>query len=233
VVLIGVLAAAVLPGSYELTDNSQITARTSPGLLDLVAAQATGLAGAVALARRDVAAVLPGVAIAISLVPPLAVVGICLGRGAFALAAGASLLFLSNLVALVLAGMFVFVVLGYPSELVADGSRGKSRTYVTFVVLAVVLGTALVLNTAFSVLVSSWEATIQRAGVRWLATVPGSSVDGVDLHSATFRLRVQTPGALPPTDLLLSSLAGEVPDGLRLEIVSSRGETIDVGAVGG
>ena len=43
-----------------------------------------GLAGAVGLSRRDVAAVLPGVAIAISLVPPLAVVGICLGEGAVA-----------------------------------------------------------------------------------------------------------------------------------------------------
>jgi uncharacterized membrane protein len=45
-----------------------------------------------------------GAAIAISLVPPLAVVGVCLGQGAFALALGAFVLFFSNLLALLLAG---------------------------------------------------------------------------------------------------------------------------------
>ncbi|HSO64476.1 MAG TPA: DUF389 domain-containing protein, partial [Ornithinibacter sp.] len=82
VVLIGAVAALVLPGPVDLASNAQITGRTSPTLLDLVAAVATGFAGAVGLSRRDVAAVLPGVAIAISLVPPLAVVGVCLGEGA-------------------------------------------------------------------------------------------------------------------------------------------------------
>ncbi len=98
-------------------------------MLDLVGAVATGLAGAVALARRDVAAVLPGVAIAISLVPPLAVVGLCLGQGAGLLAVGALLLFLSNLLALVLAGTFVFAVLGYAGRWSSKpGDRGAVLT---------------------------------------------------------------------------------------------------------
>ncbi|MEU3092304.1 DUF389 domain-containing protein, partial [Streptomyces massasporeus] len=80
VIVMGMLFSTVLPGDYDLLSNSQIASRTSPGLMDLVAALATGLAGAVALARRDVAAVLPGVAIAISLVPPLVVAGVCLGQ---------------------------------------------------------------------------------------------------------------------------------------------------------
>ena len=79
---IGVVVALIMPSTFDLLGDSQITGRTSPGLGDLVAAVATGFAGAIALARRDVAAVLPGVAIAISLVPPLAVVGVCLGQGA-------------------------------------------------------------------------------------------------------------------------------------------------------
>ena len=112
VVAIGVLFALVIPDTFDLLGNSQISGRTSPGLGDLVAAVATGFAGAIALARRDVAAVLPGVAIAISLVPPLAVVGVCLGQGAFGLAIGALVLFLSNLIALVLAGTLVFAALG-------------------------------------------------------------------------------------------------------------------------
>ena len=88
VIAVGVVVALLLPDAYDLTTNGQVTGRTSPGVVDLLAAVATGFAGAIALARRDVAAILPGVAIAISLVPPLGVVGICLGRGAVAMALG-------------------------------------------------------------------------------------------------------------------------------------------------
>lgn len=121
VVLIGVLATVLIPGSIDLQGNSQITGRTSPTILDLVAAVATGIAGAVGLSRRDVAAVLPGVAIAISLVPPLAVVGVCLGEGELTMAMGALLLFVSNLVALVLAGTIIFAALGYSADAVRAG----------------------------------------------------------------------------------------------------------------
>src|SRR5690349_18158888 len=103
VVAVGAAFSVFLPHSYVLLANAQISGRTSPGIFDMIAALATGLAGSVALARRDVAAILPGVAIAISLVPPLAVVGVCLGQGDPRLALGAALLFLSNLLAMVLA----------------------------------------------------------------------------------------------------------------------------------
>lgn len=77
VVALGALASLAVPDAFTTVENSQIAGRTSPTILDMVAAVATGLAGAVGLARRDVSDVLPGVAIAISLVPPLGVVGIC------------------------------------------------------------------------------------------------------------------------------------------------------------
>jgi len=47
---------------------------------------------------------LSGVAIAISLVPPLGVVGVCAGQGDWEMALGAFVLFASNMVAMVLAG---------------------------------------------------------------------------------------------------------------------------------
>jgi uncharacterized hydrophobic protein (TIGR00271 family) len=64
--------------------NSQVAGRISPRLIDLVGALATGTVGAFALVRRDISDTLPGVAIAISLVPPLAVVGLLLGVGRYA-----------------------------------------------------------------------------------------------------------------------------------------------------
>ena len=78
---VGYLLSFLMPSVSTHTNVGQIMARTTPRLIDLLAALATGLAGAFAIGRRDVSDTLPGVAIAISLVPPLANVGILLGAG--------------------------------------------------------------------------------------------------------------------------------------------------------
>ena len=69
------------PTVVSFTTNSAITGRISPSLTDLAVALASGAAGASAMSRSDVADSLPGVAISISLVPPLCVVGIGLSCG--------------------------------------------------------------------------------------------------------------------------------------------------------
>jgi uncharacterized membrane protein len=237
VIAIGSAFSLVLPSTYALLNNSQIASRVSPNLVDLAAALATGLAGAVALARRDVGAVLPGVAIAISLVPPLGVVGVCLGQGAFTLAAGALLLFVSNLVSLVLAGMFVFAVLGYTAPSTAPGSTpgtaSPRRTYAAvgalFLLVIVFLGS----NTVTTYLTTRWENQVLASATAWVAAVPGATVDSVDLHGTTFDIHVTSPDGLPPPAGLLDRLDGAVPAGFQVAVADSRGQTIDVGAVGG
>jgi uncharacterized hydrophobic protein (TIGR00271 family) len=233
VVLVGAAFSFALPDSYDLMANGQVAGRVQPGFLDLVAALATGLAGAVALARRDVAAVLPGVAIAISLVPPLAVVGVCFGRGELVLGAGALLLFLSNLVALVLAGLLVFTVLGYAAEDLAETAGSTGRTYLVFGVLLVAVVIPLAINTTLTYLVMNWEARVSTVATDWLADTSGSSVVRVELNGDTFELDVRTPADLPPTAELLDALDGQVPDGFGVEVVSTVGTTVDVGVVGG
>ena len=118
VTVLGVILAQLLPNPETVLTNSQVLGRTSPRLVDLLAALATGLAGAIAITRRDVGDVLPGVAIAISLVPPLGVVGVCLGSGAPSLAIGAFVLFASNVVAMVITSVVVLTVAGYGREAV-------------------------------------------------------------------------------------------------------------------
>ncbi|MEZ5342072.1 MAG: DUF389 domain-containing protein [Acidimicrobiales bacterium] len=108
----GWLIPAVLPVAVATQTNSEILSRTSPNLLDLLVAVAAGAAGAYALARPDVASSLPGVAVAIALVPPLAVVGITLGQHEWRQATGAGLLFSTNLVAILVTGGLVFVLTG-------------------------------------------------------------------------------------------------------------------------
>jgi uncharacterized hydrophobic protein (TIGR00271 family) len=122
--------------------NSQITGRISPRLIDLYAALAAGAAGAFAMSRDDIADSLPGVAIAISLVPPLCVAGIGLAQGEWGAAWGAGLLFLTNLLSILLAGGGVLALLGLSAasnkRLNAEARR-KAFIYVAIGILLVAI----------------------------------------------------------------------------------------------
>lgn len=102
-----VFALFVDDESISAENNSQVSGRITPKLLDLVAAVATGAVGAVALVRSDIAGSLPGVSIAISLVPPLNVVGVCLRQQDYEGAAGAMLLFITNYICIMFVGVSV------------------------------------------------------------------------------------------------------------------------------
>ena len=110
VIGIGIAVSWILPDPIVLTPS--LEARTAPGLMDLGVALAAGAAGAYVAATRTGADALPGVAIAVSLVPPLATVGICLELGRLDDAGGALLLFLTNFSAIVVVACVVFVLLG-------------------------------------------------------------------------------------------------------------------------
>jgi len=91
---------------------AEVMARTNPGISELMIALAAGIAGAYVQMRKEEAGLLPGVAIGVSLVPPLAAVGILLYFGEPTLAWEAALLFLTNLAAIVLSACAVFYFLG-------------------------------------------------------------------------------------------------------------------------
>ena len=93
--------------------NSEILARTSPTLLDLGIAVISGVAGAYAHAREEVAKTLAGVAVAVALVPPLAVAAIGFGWFDWPIFFGATLLLFTNLAGMILAGAITFMVLGF------------------------------------------------------------------------------------------------------------------------
>ena len=106
---VGVLMTFLLP-DVEPTD--QILSRTHPGIFDLLAALAAGAAGAYSLGKKSVAGALPGVAMALSLEPPLATAGFGISTSQFWIVGGALLLFLTNLAAIVLSGVLVYLLLG-------------------------------------------------------------------------------------------------------------------------
>jgi len=117
----------------------EIASRVQPNLLDLAVALAAGAAGAYALARKDVAAALPGVAIAAALVPPLAAVGISLAAGRFDSAGGAALLVTTNLIAISLAGAITLLLLGFrPAERGERQARLRTGLAVSLLLLIVI-----------------------------------------------------------------------------------------------
>jgi uncharacterized hydrophobic protein (TIGR00271 family) len=110
VVALSWILGLFVPYPVVAATSSQVASRISPRIVDLVAALATGAVGSVALARSDISDTLPGVAIAISLVPPLAVVGLTLESGAPNQSFGALLLFVTNVVAILASGIFVMAL---------------------------------------------------------------------------------------------------------------------------
>ncbi len=110
VIAIAFLLGTIVPMDITATTNSQVSGRISPRLIDLVAALATGFVGAFALIRSEISDTLPGVAIAISLVPPLAVVGLTAETGAWAESVGALLLFSTNVVAIIATCMLLLLI---------------------------------------------------------------------------------------------------------------------------
>jgi uncharacterized membrane protein len=127
--------------------NSQVAARISPRLIDLLAALATGTVGAFALVRSDISDTLPGVAIAISLVPPLAVVGLLLSVGRYSDASGALLLFGTNVAAIVATGTAVLI--GYRVRDTARATEvtvGRLRGWTLALVAATVVVVAIPLS---------------------------------------------------------------------------------------
>lgn len=109
--------------------TSEILARTTPNTLDLGVALFSGAIGTIATCRpvKGVITSIPGVSIAVALMPPLCVVGYGVGI-AFSLnfddglqiARGGGLLFLTNLVAIAFASALVFIALHIDTSLVRE-----------------------------------------------------------------------------------------------------------------
>jgi uncharacterized hydrophobic protein (TIGR00271 family) len=110
VVGVGYVISSLAHPADDYVANSQVAARINPRLIDLLAALATGMVGAFALVRSDISDTLPGVAIAISLVPPLAVVGCLLEVQRYDDALHALLLFATNVAAIIATGTLVLLL---------------------------------------------------------------------------------------------------------------------------
>ncbi|MBF0446548.1 MAG: TIGR00341 family protein [Magnetococcales bacterium] len=120
VTLLCAMAVALMMPFHTIT--SEMAARLTPNLLDLGVAVISGVAGAYANAKEEIAKSLAGVAIAVALVPPLCMIGVGLGWMDREVVRGATLLFATNLVGIAVAGSMTFLALGFaPFNLARNG----------------------------------------------------------------------------------------------------------------
>ncbi|PKR80186.1 TIGR00341 family protein [Brumimicrobium salinarum] len=120
---VGYLFAIIFTIITPITQiNPEITSRIKPNIIDLGIAVVSGAAGAYAFSKEEIAKTLAGVAIAVALVPPLAVSGIGLAWLNFEVFFGAFLLLITNLTGMILAASFTFLMTGYsPFRLAKKG----------------------------------------------------------------------------------------------------------------
>lgn len=123
------------------TINSEIIQRTRPTLIDLAIGLAAGAAGAFATTRREVGDALPGVAIAVALVPPLSVIGIGIAFSNQSVFVGSTLLFLTNLAGIILSGGLIFIWQDYGS--IKRAKRGLTASTIVIILLGVPLGLSM------------------------------------------------------------------------------------------
>lgn len=219
---IAVLLTVLLPA---VTVTPEITARTEPTLLDLFVALASGAAGAYALGRKEVAAALPGVAIAAALMPPVCTIGTGLALRQPRVAGGAALLFLTNLVAISVAGSLIFLLLGirpqiHQREQRALLQRGLTLSLILLVIIAIPLG--LLLAQSAQEVWRSWtlESTLRSelGGAEVVKLEHWLDEGTVRVRTTVYALETPTQEEIQVLQLQLEEALGK-PVVLRLTVV--------------
>jgi len=120
--------------------QSELLARISPNIYDVLIAFFGGLVGVVAITRVDKGNPIPGVAIATALMPPLCTAGYGLAIGNLSYFAGALYLYVINCVFICLATFVIVKYLRYPKMHYVDKQREKRITQtITIITLVLIL----------------------------------------------------------------------------------------------
>lgn len=135
--------------------QSELLARTSPTIYDVFIALLGGLAGVTALSTREKGNVIPGVAIATALMPPLCTAGYGLATGNFIYFFGAFYLYFINSVFISLATFIGVRVMRFQRKEFVDKNREKKvRKYIVLIAVltmcpALYLTVGIIQNTFF------------------------------------------------------------------------------------
>jgi uncharacterized hydrophobic protein (TIGR00271 family) len=210
--------------------GSELLARTTPTLWDVLIAAFGGAAGMVALTRRSISNVVPGVAIATALMPPLCTAGFGLANGRWDMFAGAFYLFLINGVFIAASTLAVSKLVKLPPVADVDpGVRARHRAFIT-VGLIVVLVPSVWLGWRFvqqEVFVASAQTLLRK-----LELEPSYGIVGQSVDRARREISVTVVGAAAETQLREQTpllLAQHGLAGVVLQVRRAGGDDVDLG----
>lgn len=206
--------------------TSEIVARTTPNLLDLMVALAGGAAGAYATISPRLSVAFVGVAIATALVPPLCAASILFAHGEFFLSMGAVLLTFTNMVAIQFSSSIVFWLCGFHKL-----SQQRSSSLLLFFkqnsVSLILLGLlALFLTSSLNDLINKqlFETTVRQSLKKMIEREPGNFMvetrfEKKDNNSLIVIAVIR--GSKPPTFKQVANMQEHLPhtqDNLSIEL---------------
>jgi uncharacterized hydrophobic protein (TIGR00271 family) len=187
--------------------------RLNPTLLDLAVAIISGVAAAYSKSYKEIIQSLAGVAIAVALVPPLAVAGTGLGRGDLHFFWQAFLLFSTNLFGIVFAATFTFKVLGYTAAI-----QNRRSIWIVCILLALI---SIPLYLSYHRIVDKrlFEKSWQQE--RFLVNDKYLIVSKTDMHWQNGKrvLRMDVLAREPLTRADLSALKQKIEDNFEEELI--------------
>ncbi len=106
------LLTRILTSLYSYHDTFTVIESFDAGIYMFIAF-CSGIAAAFAWVKEDLAEAIAGVAVAVSLLPPLCIVGVGIAVSEYATAYNAFLIFMANLIGISAASYIVFLLLGF------------------------------------------------------------------------------------------------------------------------
>lgn len=219
IVIALVVALTLLVPNAAVT--SEILLRTHPTPLDLIVALASGAAAAYALSKKNIGATLPGVAIAVAVMPPLSVVGIGFALRRPEVALGGALTFIANIVAINFAASAIFWFMNFSPKWSLSAEKEIMKKLKTSAVLLLIILLPLAWIMWGSVNADSTKATIE--------TVLSSQLDGIPQSElASVQFNYGKGGALEITATINSpkEISQEKADEMRLALEKNLGQPV-------
>jgi len=132
--------------SPQYEGASQLLARTSPSIYDVFVALFGGAAGILSIAAKNKGQVMPGVAIATSLMPPLCTAGYGIATLQLHFFLGALYLFLTNMIFIFFATWIGVKLMGFKKVVYQNEKRARRMRAVAFTVVGLTIGVSVYLT---------------------------------------------------------------------------------------